>query len=174
MTLLDRRIALASMAAVVAVVATRLEAKAMLVPDDVRAAIEAVLADQAAAWNRGDATAFAAHTTDDVVFTNVVGMFSVGRAPFVAQHARIFATMYKGSTMRQAIEHIALVRPDVAIVDTLTSVSDVVAAPAGAEAVDGVFHARLEQVMVRDRGHWSVASFHNVLVNAKAVAAAAR
>ena len=173
MTVLTRRIALAA-AAVVAVAATRLEATAMQVPDDVRTAIEAVVADEAAAWNRGDAAAFAAHTTDDVVFTNVVGMFTVGRAPFVAQHTRIFATIYKGSTMSQTIEHIALVRPDVAIVDTLTSVRDVVAAPPGAEAVDGAIHARLEQVMVRDGGHWAVASFHNVLVNAKAVAAAAR
>jgi len=168
------RVILVSIAMAMTATATMAEAKAMQIPNEVRTAIEAVLADEVAAWNHGDATAFAAHTTDDVVFTNVVGMFSVGRAPFVAQHARIFATMYKGSTMSQAIEHIALVRPDVAIVETLTSVSNVVAAPPGAESTDGVFHARLEQVMVRDGGHWSVASFHNVLVNAKAIAAAAR
>jgi uncharacterized protein (TIGR02246 family) len=51
-----------------------------------RAAIEAILERQAAAWAAGDAEAFAADTLDDVVFTNVVGMFSVGRAPFIGQH----------------------------------------------------------------------------------------
>lgn len=146
-------------------------AAAMPVPGDVTAAATALVADEAAAWNRGDATAFAAHTIDDVVFTNIIGMFSVGRAPFTAQHARIFATIYKGSTMAQRIEHIALVRPDVAIVDTATTVTGFVAVPAGVDATDGALHTRLEQVMVRNGGTWSVASFHNVVINARALVA---
>jgi len=146
-------------------------AAAMPVPGDVTAAATALVTDEVAAWNRGDATAFAAHTTDDVVFTNIVGMFSVGRAPFVAQHARIFATIYKGSTMAQRIEHIALVCSDVAIVDTVATLTGFVALPPGNEAVDGALHTRLEQVLVRNGGIWSVASFHNVAINARATAA---
>lgn len=156
-----------------AMVPLRTEAKTMQVSEEVQTTIAAILADEAAAWNRGDATAFAAATTDDVVFTNIVGMFSVGRAPFVAQHAHIFATIYKGSTMSQKVEHVALVRPDVAIVDTVTTLTGFVALPAGAEPVDGAIHTRLEQVMVRDGGVWRVASFHNVTINARAVATAA-
>ena len=148
-----------------------LEARTMKVPDDVTAAITAIIDGETAAWNRGDAAAFAAVTTDDVVFTNIIGMFTVGRAPFEAQHARIFATIYHSSTMRQTIEHIALVRPDVAIVDTLTGVSGFAALPPGVDAADGALHTRLEQVMVRDGTTWRVAAFHNVVVNARALAA---
>ena len=60
-----------------------------------RAAIEAVLTRQSAAWVAGSAAAFAADAQEGVLFTNVVGMFSIGRAPFVAQHEHIFSTIYR-------------------------------------------------------------------------------
>ena len=79
--------------------------------DTTRAEIAAILDRQCAAWNAGDAAAFSTDVTDDVVFTNIVGMFSVGRAPFEGQHAHIFATFYKDSVLAQTVEHIAFVRP---------------------------------------------------------------
>ncbi len=138
------------------------------------AAIRAVLDAQEAAWAAGDAEAFAAAVTDGVVFTNIVGMFSVGRAPFVGQHARIFATFYKGTVMKQQIANIAFVRPDVAIVDTLTEGTGFAALPPpiAAHVTDGKLQSRLEQVMVRNDGQWRVAAFHNVAIDAAAIAAA--
>jgi uncharacterized protein (TIGR02246 family) len=62
-----------------------------------RSEIAALVAAEEAAWNRGSAEAFADRALPDIVFTNIFGMFSVGKAPFVAQHARIFSTIYKGS-----------------------------------------------------------------------------
>ncbi len=172
MTIRNCRIALALTAAVVTVAATRLEAEAMQVPDDVRAAIEAVIADETAAWNRGDATGFATHTTDDVVFTNVVGMFTLGRGPFTRQCARIFAGRYRGSHLVQTVEHIRFVRPDVAIVNTMFAVTGYASLPPGASSDDGVLRTRAEQVMTFDEGRWQVASFHNVPVDVAAIAAA--
>lgn len=150
-------------------VTEQVAAKAMTVRDDVRVAIEAVVAGETAAWNRGDAAAFVP-ASDDIAFTNIIGVFTVGRAPFEAQHKRIFAGIYKGSTMTQRVEHIALVRPDVAIVETVIGVSDAAALPPGVEAADGILRTRLEQVMVRDGGRWTVAAFHNVVINARALA----
>ncbi len=100
-------------------------------------------------------------------------MFSVGRVPFEMQHERIFTTFYKGSTMRQTVAHIAFVRPDVAIVDTLTEVSGFgpLPPPIARHVGDGVIRTRLEQVMVRERGRWQVAAFHNVPIDAAAAAA---
>jgi hypothetical protein len=46
-------------------------------PQD-RTALLAILDDEGAAWAKGDADAFAAHARNNVVFTNIVGMFSVG------------------------------------------------------------------------------------------------
>jgi uncharacterized protein (TIGR02246 family) len=132
---------------------------------EVHAAILKVIEAENAAWKAGDAEAFCEAATPDVVFTNVVGMFSVGHAPMVAQHAHIFSTIYQGSTLKQTITNLALVRPDVAIVDTLAELSGFKHLPPGMEAVDGVLKTRLEQVMLWEGGRWRVASFHNVPVN---------
>ena len=156
---------------VTAAAASSVGATEMQIPDGVRTAIEAVIAGEDAAWTKGDATAFAAATTDDVVFTNVVGMFTVGRGPFMRQSARIFAGRYRGSKLVQTIDHIQLVRPDVAIVSTLLSVTGYASLPPGAQSDDGVLRTRCEQVMVFDDGQWRSASFHNVPVNLAAIAA---
>ena len=140
------------------------------VSDDVRAEIAAIIAAEDDAWNEGSAENFAARVLPDVVFTNVVGMFSVGKAPFLAQHEHIFTTIYKGSTNHQAIQHIKLVKPDVAIVDTLSVVTGALHVPPGIQLIDGAINARLEQVLVRQSDGWWVASFHNVAVNPAAAA----
>lgn len=137
----------------------------MQINDDDRAAIGAVLERQASAWAAGDAEAFGADALDGVVFTNVVGMFSVGLAPFVGQHAHIFSTIYKGSRMSQEVVAITLVRPDVAIVDTLATLVGTLHRPPGIELIDGAVRTRLEQVMVKGDGGWKVASFHNVAIH---------
>ena len=143
---------------------------AMDTATEARAAIVKVIEAEDAAWKAGDAAAFCEAATSDVVFTNIVGMFSVGHAPMVAQHARIFSTIYQGSTLKQEITNLKMVRPDVAIVDTLTTVSDFKALPPGSQAVDGKLNTRLEQVMVMEGGRWRVAAFHNVTVNPAATA----
>jgi uncharacterized protein (TIGR02246 family) len=135
------------------------------VDEATRSELAALVAAEDDAWNRGSAEGFAERVLPDVVFTNVVGMFSVGKAPFVAQHEHIFSTIYKGSTNRQKIQHITLVKPDVAIVDTLSVVTGALHAPPGIPLIDGAIHARLEQVLVRRSDGWWVVSFHNVAVN---------
>lgn len=130
--------------------------------DETLAEIEALLERQASAWAAGDATAFSLDVADDVVFTNIIGMFIVGRPGFEAQHAGIFSTFYKGSAMRQSVEHIAFVRPDVAVVDTMAEVEGGGPFPPGFPHHEGRVRTRLQQVMVRDAGRWRVAAFHNV------------
>ena len=140
---------------------------------ETRAAIEAVLQRQMTAWDAGDADAFSADVRKDVVFTNVLGMFVVGKSGFDRQHEHIFGSFYKGSRMRQIVEHIALIRADVAIVDTLTEVEGGGPFPPGFPRQDGVTRTRLEQVMVHEGGRWWVAAFHNVAVPPAARAAPA-
>ena len=135
-----------------------------------RAAIAAVLARESEAWGRGDAEGFAAAMRPDVVFTNIIGMFSVGREPFLAQHRSIFTTIYKGSTMTQTLSHLAFVRPDVAVVDTVTEVRGYQGLPPGVQSIDGALRTRLEQVMVHEAGAWRVAAFHNVTIHPAALA----
>ena len=134
-----------------------------------RQEIGSLIAGEDDAWNLADAAEFAARVLPDVVFTNIVGMFSVGKPPFVAQHERIFSTIYKGSTCYQSIQHITLLKPDVAIVDTLAIVTGFQHTPPGIGTIDGAIHARLEQVLMRLKDGWWVASFHNVAVNPAAL-----
>jgi uncharacterized protein (TIGR02246 family) len=144
---------------------------AMSIDEEDRLAIEAILKRQSAAWAAGDAAAFSADTVEDVLFTNIVGMFSVGRGPFEEQHARIFTTIYKGSRMEQELVALTPVREDVAIVDTLARVTDAPGHPPGVQTIEGALRTRLEQVMVKHNGTWRVASFHNVAVHPVAMEA---
>jgi uncharacterized protein (TIGR02246 family) len=161
-------VALTLMAGFIGSFGTEFNAIAAGSPQD-RTALLQILDDEGAAWAKGDADAFAAHVRNNVVFTNIVGMFSVGEVPFVAQHKTIFATIYKESSMQQFIQSIIFVRSDTAIVDTIAKVSSFHELPPGASAVDGALYTRLEQVMVKENGTWQVASFHNVPIQPKFV-----
>ncbi len=127
-----------------------------------RSAITHVLDDEGAAWLAGDADAFAAHVLPNISFANTVGMFSIGKEAFVAQHRAIFSTIYKGSKAQQFVVAMTFLKPDVAIVDTVAKVSGARQMPTGVPAIDGVLYTRLEQVMVKQSGTWWVAAFHNV------------
>ena len=134
--------------------------------DDTEARVEIaeVLHRQMAAWAAGDAEAFSGDVTDNVVFTNIVGMFVLGRPGFKQQHAHIFSSFYKNSLMRQTVVNITFVRADVAVVDTLTEVEGGGPFPPNFPNHGERVHTRLEQVMVRDGERWRVAAFHNVPV----------
>lgn len=137
-----------------------------------RQAILDMIAAQDTAWCAGDAAAFGASVLPNIVFTNVVGMFSIGVEAFNAQHAHIFSTIYEGSSLSQELVHITMAAEDVAIVDTLTSVTGFRHLPPGATAIDGALRTRLEQVLVNREGVWWVQSFHNVPINPAATAVA--
>lgn len=124
--------------------------------------IEAVIAAQVDAWNRGDAAGFSAAVSADCVFTNIFGQVFVGPEAFEAQHARIFATIYKGSRVTMKIAHLRFLRPDVAAVDLE---AELVRAPGAQGDLPPVVRTRLLQVLAMDGGAWKVSSFHNVPVS---------
>ena len=129
-------------------------------------AIAALIASQDAAWRAGDAAGFAAWVMDDCVFTNIFGMQIVGREGFEAQHARIFATLYRGTRLQQSISHLRFPAPDVAVVHTDCMVSGAARLPPGLAGADGALHTRLVQVLARRQGAWWISVFHNVPVSA--------
>lgn len=128
-----------------------------------RTAIEAIIESQRLAWNRGDARAFAAAFLPDGCFVNVFGMLSYGREIFEAQHAKIFSTVYQGSSVKLPIRRCHFLRPDVALVDVDAELNSHKGVPPGLRTEpDGVIRTRLQEVLVKDNGVWMVASFHNV------------
>lgn len=131
------------------------------------AAIRDILQQQVAAWNKGDAEACARHFAADGTFTNILGMFFKGREAFRERHEQIFRGAFHGTTKQSDVVSIKFVRPDVAIVETLQTLSGFQKLPPGTSAdANGRLRTRLLQVLVKDGGEWETAAFHNVDVKA--------
>lgn len=126
-------------------------------------AIHSVISAQTEAWNRGDAKAFSQRFQQDGGLTNILGMVIYGRDGFEQRVAEIFKTIFRGSTFKQTIRRTHFVRPDVAVVDVDTEMTGYQALPPGVRVgADGVLRTRLQQVMVKEKGEWWVAAYHNV------------
>ena len=127
------------------------------------ARIRKVIADQVSAWNKMDAKAFSASFAPDGGFTNIRGTVFYGHQAFEDRHKEIFETFFKGSRLAMSPTKIRFVRPDVAIVDLSTELSELRGTPPGIKAAsDGKIHTRLQEVFVKDKGEWLITSYHNV------------
>lgn len=127
------------------------------------ARLREIVAEQVAAWNKGDAEAFSKRFAKDGSFTNIRGTVFYGHQAFEERHAVIFSTFFKGTKLNMKVTKIRFVRPDVAIADVATEVSELHGLPPGVKAgADGYLHARLQDVFVKNNGEWEIASYHNV------------
>jgi uncharacterized protein (TIGR02246 family) len=127
-------------------------------------AIRNIVQDEIAAWNQGDAVAYSRHFALDGTFTNITGQFFVGYDAFLEQHAVIFEGRFKQTRLQQDIVSLKFVRPDVAVVEVLTSVAGVVAgqlAPGTNADGTGRLRTRLLQVVVKQGEEWKVVAYHN-------------
>jgi uncharacterized protein (TIGR02246 family) len=120
--------------------------------------IEKLIEQENRAWNAGDAAAFSQGVAAECVFTNILGQVFVGKVAFEQQHARIFESIYRGSTLRQSIDHLRLIGSDVAIADT----SVIVNVSAGSFGPARTLHTKLLQVFLRGDDRWQIVSYHNV------------
>ncbi|MGD0506614.1 MAG: SgcJ/EcaC family oxidoreductase [Terriglobales bacterium] len=126
------------------------------------AAVRNIIQDEIAAWNAGDAVAFARHFAADGTFTNIRGQFFTGREAFTERHDFIFKGIYRGTTMKQDVVSLKFIRPDVAVVETLTAVIGIQKLTPGMSVdTKGRLRSRLLQVMVKDGGDWKIVTFHN-------------
>ena len=122
------------------------------------AAIRAIVAEQAAAWDAGDGARYASRVAPEASFTNLFGMVMYGKPAFEARHKEILATFYKGTTKKHVVRKIRFVTADVAIVDIDNEVHGVKAMPAGhrrsqgrrdQDAADGSIRAARRAVVGR-------------------------
>jgi uncharacterized protein (TIGR02246 family) len=117
------------------------------------AAIQRLVVTLNDAWDRGDATAMAAHFQPDGTFTNVNGSVFYGRDEFRERHRQIFENAFKGSTATMTIRRMHFMRSDVALVDVNCTVSG--------GALPSV-ESRLLLVLGKSNDEWSIAAYHNV------------
>jgi len=127
------------------------------------AAIRAIVAAQAAAWDAGDGQRYAERLAPEAAFTNLFGMVMYGKPAFVKRHSEILSTFYKGTTKHHAIRRLRFITPDVAIVDIDNEVRGVTAMPPGIVVPkDGIIRTQLMEVFVRRDGGWWIEAYHNV------------
>ncbi len=62
-----------------------------------------------------------------------------------------------------SVDKIHFLRPDVAIVDISTELSELHGVPPGVTSRgDGKMRTRLQEVFVNNKGEWNIAAYHNV------------
>ncbi len=121
-----------------------------------------ILEEQAAAWNRGDAAAWAAAFTDDADFVNIRGQVFAGRAAVAAQHARIFAGPFKGSHITITIRRSSEPAPGLALIETDQTVTHFAFLPPGiAPTAEGSLLTHMKYVAMARDGAWHLIAAQN-------------
>ena len=128
--------------------------------------IRGIVAAAQAAWNAGDADAYAARFHADGTFTNVFGDRHVGRDAFRSRHATIFDTFAKGASASFTVERILIPSPATALVDVNCALKAAALPPGLSAGPDGSLRTSLLLVLVKDGGEWWIAGYHNVDVKA--------
>jgi uncharacterized protein (TIGR02246 family) len=143
------------------VLALALQLGAQTSPDE--AVIRNIIKDETDTWNKGDAVGYSRHFAAAGTFTNIRGQFFSGYPAFLKQHEAIFEGIFKNTILKQDVVSLKFIRPDVAIIETLTSVAGVAQSPPGVAKDDkGRMRTRLLQVVAKEGGVWKIVSYHNV------------
>jgi uncharacterized protein (TIGR02246 family) len=134
--------------------------------DDERS-IRSLVAEEQAAWNAGDANAYAAKFHEEGSFTNVFGDRYFGRDAFQSRHAAIFDTFAKDSKAALIVRRVHIPAAGIAVVDVDCLVETRGAIPSGlVPGPDGQVRTSLLLVLVKDRDEWWIVGYHNVDVKA--------
>ncbi len=125
---------------------------------DLEQQIAPVLAQLEAAWNAGDAVAFAACFTSDARLVAANGDYIVGRGAITDRHAQLFATLFAGSRNEFTLITATDLAPTIAVANARSTLQ----APGGPLA--GSHPAVLTLVLVQRMGAWQIAALQNTWV----------
>jgi len=126
-------------------------------------AVRNIIANEIATWNKGDAVGYSRDFSAAGTFTNIRGQFFTGYPGYLRQHQVIFQGIFKNTTLKQDVVSLKFVRPDVAIIETVTTVNGAQQSPVGVTRDDkGRIRTRLLQVVAKEGGVWKIVTYHNV------------
>lgn len=132
-------------------------------------AFQQLLEEEMHAWDQKDAKVFSQHFEKNGTFTNVLGMFMIGYTNFLQTHDHVFKTIFRGTSMKQQLVSIRFADANVAVVETLATVSGFSPdGPPPGTSLDnnGNLHTRLLQTMTRTGDDWTIIAYHNVDIKA--------
>ncbi len=125
------------------------------------AAVRAVIANLAAAWNKADAKLWGDQFTEDADFTAWTGGYVKGREAIARGHVEVFNVFYPGTKQRYNVLGVRFLRKDVAAARVEGSVvkreEEFPAAP------QVVFVA----VLTKENGQWKIAVFQNTRIQSR-------
>lgn len=128
-------------------------------------AIKSLVREQVEAWNRNDAKGWTKDFLEDANFINVRGDLVKGRTAIEKIHEFIFSGPYKGSHCSVVIDSISYPAPNVAIVETLTEVTNFKGLPPGlVETLPGRLRTRLKLILVNGDSGWKIFAAQNTAV----------
>ena len=126
-------------------------------------AIRNIVRGEIDSWKRGDAVGYSRDFATAGTFTNIRGQFFTGYPGYLKQHEVIFQGIFKNSTLKQDVVSLRFIRPDVAIVETATTVAGASQSPVGVTKDEkGLIRTRLLQVVAKEAGVWKIVTYHNV------------
>jgi uncharacterized protein (TIGR02246 family) len=127
--------------------------------------IRKIILDEEVSWNKGDAKAYSANFDENGLFTNVFGSSFTGYSEFLTRHDKLFNGVFKGSIMNQDITSLKIIAKDVAVVETITRISEF---SDNGHLVgiyideNGFLRTRLLQVLRKEKKSWKIVAYHNV------------
>ncbi|HSB13526.1 MAG TPA: SgcJ/EcaC family oxidoreductase [Bryobacteraceae bacterium] len=130
-------------------------------------AIQDILKQFEAAWNRYDSVGIGALFAEDANFIHIFGGQLDGRTAIEAAHRVIFNTIYRGSHASFPLRSIRFLRPDVAVVFARAHVQF----KEGDEARE--IETRPTLVVVKEQAKWQVVAFQNTKISEVPTAAQA-
>ena len=127
------------------------------------AAVQNIVKNEIETWNKGDAAGYSRDFAVSGTFTNIRGQFFTGYPGYLKQHQVIFQGIFKQTTLKQEIVSLKFIRPDVAILETATTVNGAAQGPLGVTRdANGRIRTRLMQVVAKENGVWKIMTYHNV------------
>ena len=132
-------------------------------PSSDTTAVRKIIKNEIETWNKGDAVGYSRDFSPTGTFTNIRGQFFTGYPGYLKQHEVIFQGIFKNSSLKQDVVSLKFVRPDVAIIETVTTVNGAAQSPMGVTRDDkGRIRTRLLQVVAKQQGVWKIVTYHNV------------
>jgi uncharacterized protein (TIGR02246 family) len=126
-------------------------------------AVRDIVRNEIETWNKGDAVGYSRDFSAAGTFTNIRGQFFTGYPGYLKQHEVIFQGIFKNSTVKMDIASLVFITPDVAILETVSTVSGAAQSPPGVTRDEqGRIRTRLMQVVAKQNGVWKIMTYHNV------------
>jgi uncharacterized protein (TIGR02246 family) len=121
------------------------------------AVIRDVQKEQADAWNRHDAAAYARLFSEDGDVVNVLGWWWRGRAQIESRLGQAFAFVFRESQLTITETSVRFLSPTIAIAHVRWTMTGAKAPPGMPEPREGIEI----QILQKTAGHWLIESFQN-------------